>query len=115
MFTTFQQSGTSSACVVNGSTRIYAVRADTATASIDLDGDGTVTSADITQALPTVTGPAAVSIRLGPPDASLQSDPNLTDPVAALTPECLVGSTPLKACVTASALVRTFWQRRGVK
>jgi type IV pilus assembly protein PilY1 len=116
MFTTFQQTGVSSDCVVSGSTSIYAVRIDTAQAGVDLDGDGKVTSADVVQALPAVTDPAAVTIRLGGTRVTVGPGPDANHPPAsALTPECIVGSTTLKTCVTANALVRTFWQRRGVK
>lgn len=114
MFTTFHQTAVSSTCVVTGSTRIYAVLIDTAQAGVDLDGDGKITSTDVSQALPTLTEPAAVSIRLGATDQSV-AQTNHDAPPTALTPECTVGSTTLKACVTTSALVRTFWQRRGVK
>jgi type IV pilus assembly protein PilY1 len=115
MFTTFQQTGVSSACVVSGSTTIYAVRIDTAQAAVDLDGDGKVTSTDVTQALPAVTAPAAVTIRLGVPAAPSASGGPARAFAPSLTPECTVGSTTLKTCVGAHALVRTFWQRRGVK
>jgi type IV pilus assembly protein PilY1 len=118
MFTTFQQTGISSTCDVTGSTRIYAVRVDTAAAALDLNGDGQVTNTDISQALPALTAPSAVVVRLGtPPAPGATTDPS-TSPTTApqpLTPECLVGSTTLNTCVPASALVRTFWQRRGVK
>jgi type IV pilus assembly protein PilY1 len=115
MFTTFQQTGVSSTCVVTGSTQIYAVGIDTAQPAVDLDGDGKITSTDVAQTLPTVTEPAAVTVRLGAPaapDASVGPDSTLAP---ALTPQCVVGSTTLRTCVSASALVRTFWQRRGVK
>jgi type IV pilus assembly protein PilY1 len=111
MFTTFQRASESDDCVVSGSTRVYAVRADTAQAAVDLDGDGKITRTDLSQSVPLVTEPAAVAIRLGVPNSTAEG-PEMG---ARLTPECLVGSTRLKACVSAGALVRTFWQRRGVK
>ncbi|HVY81708.1 MAG TPA: hypothetical protein VG994_12050 [Steroidobacteraceae bacterium] len=111
MFTTFQRAAESGDCVVSGSTRIYAARVDTAQAAVDLDGDGKITRTDITQPVPLVTEPAAVAIRLGAPD-STGDGPETGAP---LTPECVVGSIRLNACVSAGALVRTFWQRRGVR
>jgi type IV pilus assembly protein PilY1 len=121
MFTTFQPDAESSDCVVTGSTRIYVVRADTARASIDLDGDGKITSADVSLRMPTLTEPAAVVVHLGAPDASDSrgsdggGDSTSNKPVVALIPECVVGGITLKTCASATALIRTFWYRRGVK
>jgi type IV pilus assembly protein PilY1 len=120
MFATFQPSGTSDSCEVTGSTRVYAVRVDTATVGVDLNGDGKITSADVAIALPTVGPPAAVSIRLGVPAPASGSPSDgaiggSADAPTSLTPVCIVGSETLKTCVTANALVRTYWQRPGVK
>jgi type IV pilus assembly protein PilY1 len=127
MFTTFQPSASASACEVTGSTRVYAVRVDTARAGADLNGDGKITSADVSIALPAIGPPAAVRVRLGAPDDRATSagssgegtvGPGGRAPAGStpsLTPLCTVGSETLKACASATALVRTFWQRPGVK
>jgi type IV pilus assembly protein PilY1 len=118
MFTTFQPSGDSTACVVTGSTRVYAVRVDTAEPGVDLDGDGRITTNDRSLPLPRVTEPAALTIRLGAPAERSSSDNDVaapSKPAVTLTPECVVGGTTLKTCAPANALVRTFWHRRGVK
>jgi type IV pilus assembly protein PilY1 len=125
MFTSFQPSGTSGSCAVTGSTRVYAVRVDTARAGADLDGDGKITSADIALTLPTVGPPAAVRIRLGAPNGGGPTDATLTGgardtgspggSTPSRTPVCSVGTETLGTCVIAEALVRTYWQRPSVK
>ena len=118
MFTTFQPGADPSACVVTGSTRVYAVRVDTADAGVDLDGDGRITTSDLSLPLPTVTEPAALIVRLGAAAERGSHDNDVTapsQPEVSLTPQCVVGGTTLKTCAAANALVRTFWRRRGVK
>ena len=132
MFTTFQPSGTAGSCEVTGSTRVYAVRVETARVGADLNGDGKITSADISIALPTLGPPAAITVRLrapsdgGPTAGATSAHSSSAGAIGAgdsaparstptLTPICLVGSETLKTCASATALIRTFWQRPGVK
>lgn len=125
MFTTFQRSATASPCDVSGSTRVYAVRVDDGRVGADLNGDGKITNADISLALPDTAAPAAIRVRLGEGRSDDSAPTNGTGgprpgpaggtPATPLLPECLVGSTVLETCVVVDALVRTYWQRPGVR
>jgi type IV pilus assembly protein PilY1 len=129
LFTTFQPAN-DGACEV-GASRVYAVRIDAATAGLDLNDDGEVTTDDLSMALPGTAPPGELRIDTraaatqpsspprsapgegGAPTPDVPSAANDTDSQSTLT--CKVGATRLPKCMSPGTTLRTWWQRPAVK
>ncbi len=125
LFTTFQPSPGADACAVGGSSRVYALRVDTAVPGLDFDDDGEITAADLSKPLPITGLPGEIRIETGEPSAEWAGggDASRGDGASGAgenttanssVARCLVGSYVLSSCVPLRTLVRTYWQRPSV-
>jgi type IV pilus assembly protein PilY1 len=132
LFTTFQPAN-DDACEV-GASRVYAVRVDSATAALDLNDDGEVTTNDLSMPLPGTSQPGELRIETrtgsaqpatqassppraapgegGAPTPGEPGDPSNTDSESTLT--CKVGAMVLAKCMSPGTTIRTWWQRPAV-
>src|SRR5262249_11551135 len=120
LFTTFQPSATG--CTSEGSSRVYAVKVDTAQPALDLNNDGALTADDFSIPLNTPGVPASPEIELTPPPRDGTGPVGSpTNPPAAGNDDnahrestrCRVGTETLAHCVPLRALIRTFWRRHS--
>ncbi|HEY8509837.1 MAG TPA: hypothetical protein VIL32_15850, partial [Steroidobacteraceae bacterium] len=96
--------------VACGTNRLYALRVDSAQPALDLNGDGEVTPADMSETLAQTGIAGEVRITWDPPRPG---NPGESPPP---TPHsrCHVGEELLSGCPQISRTTRTFWYRRGV-
>ena len=120
LFTTFQPSteSTEAGCSIEGTGRVYAVRAESGAAALDLDGDQVITLEDRSMKLTQtgIAGEVRVARVPAPRAPAVPPDAPGEDPSGegAIQLRCVVGAEVISGCRPPGAVFRTFWQRRSI-
>ena len=125
LFTTYQPGMITDAagCEANGTNRVYAVRVDSGTAALDLNGDKLITTADrfATLVQQGIAGEPRIELAIpgevrapgplpAPPGGPVEpgSEPALSGA------RCFVGAEQMNQCVPMDTVIRTFWKRTSI-